>query len=152
VSAFRTHLENELKGTTGRRNLSVYLDSVNLSPGDIYPEELKANIRAARILIVLVSPGWLVSKWCGDEYNLFVQSMQNDPKKTVVPILWYDVKGLNIEPDKQQLLNEISNKYEWADWRTLKYATWDQEALNRAAGDLAERLKRYFPEPLTTDP
>jgi TIR domain len=82
VSDFRIHLENELRGTTGKRELVVFQDKDKLGAGDVYPEVLAENVRAAKVLIILLSPGWLAgSRWCIHEYNIFKKSMALCSKK-----------------------------------------------------------------------
>jgi TIR domain-containing protein len=146
VSAFRIHLENELRGVTGNRELVVFQDKNNLSAGDVYPEVLAENVRAAKVLLILLSPGWLAgSRWCIHEYNIFKQSMALGTKKTVAPVVWYNVDDLNLLPDQQATLKELRDTYQWTHWEDLKVLNWDSETLNRETGKLAIQLKRYFP-------
>src|SRR5262249_21862540 len=146
VSDFRIHLENELRGVTGNRELVVFQDKNNLRAGDVYPEVLAENVRAAKVLLILLSPGWLAgSRWCIHEYNIFKQSMALSSKKTVAPVVWYNVDGLNLLPDQQATLKELRDTYQWTHWEALIHENWDSEKLKRATGELAIDLKSYFP-------
>jgi hypothetical protein len=148
VTNFRGHLEHELRGTTGRRDLNVFQDKNFLDPGAPWPEELRDNVVSARLFLILLSPGWLVSAWCGREYSIFKQSMTEDAKKAVVPVLWYGVEDLTtLEPNQQDLLTEL-RKYNWTDWRVLRllnYESRESEKLNIATCNLAMGLRRHFP-------
>ena len=125
VQLFRNHLENELRGATGKGNLTVFQDTQDLGGGDNYPIELEDQLKTAKIFLIILSPGWLNSDWCGLEYDKFRQSMTVDPKKTILPLLWYSVAGLKFTGKQQERLTEIHNTYEWVNWIELKYENWD---------------------------
>jgi hypothetical protein len=155
VSGFRKHLENELQGAAGNRKVAVFQDKDYLGAGDRYPEILSENICSATVLLILLSPGWLKdSKWCLREYDIFMQSKASDLNKTVAtvhwtvaPVLWYKMDGIEFSAEQQALLKQLKDNYEWINWVDLKYMNWERtensEILNKATGDLAERLRRY---------
>jgi TIR domain len=149
VSGFRKHLENELQGAAGNRKVVVFQDTDYLGGGDSYPEILSENIRSATVFLILLSPGWLKdSEWCLREYDIFMQSKASYPNKTVAPVLWYKMDGIEFSVEQQALLKQLKDNYEWTNWIDLKYMNWEKtensEILNKATGDLAERLRRHI--------
>lgn len=55
--------------------------------------------------------------------------------------------GIEFSVEHQTLLKQLKDNYEWTNWFDLKYMNWERteksEILNKATGDLAERLRRY---------
>jgi hypothetical protein len=55
--------------------------------------------------------------------------------------------GIEFSVEQQTILKQLKDNYEWINWVDLKYMNWERtensEILNKATGDLAERLRRY---------
>ena len=69
VSEFATHLENEIKG---REPASTVFQDESIGTGQVWPDVLRAKLAAADVLLVLVSPAYLLSEWCRKEFEQFV--------------------------------------------------------------------------------
>lgn len=79
--AFVRELEGELKSDPKYGDLKVFLDQDHrpdqgLDPMDPLSDQLCGEIELAGILTVLMSPHYLLSKWCGDELAWWVQSQE----------------------------------------------------------------------------
>lgn len=79
--AFVRELEGELRQDPKFRDLKIFLDQDHrpgqgLDPMDPLSEKLREEIGLASILIVLMSPHYLLSEWCGRELDWWVQSQE----------------------------------------------------------------------------
>ena len=72
-AAFARELERELRSDRRfRQSLRIFLDSDHRAGAGVDPmvpltEQLKAEIGSTALLLVLMSPDYLASTWCGDE-------------------------------------------------------------------------------------
>lgn len=143
VDEFRDHLQTELRKKTGDVSLAVFQDKRDIHGGDKWAEILSAEIASAKLLLVLLSPTWLRSEWCRREYRLFVSSGTNaSTDRPVVPLVWDRVSEDDAKtPEQRSLLAELKN-YQMLTWNELQYEDWKSPEPNKAAGRLAEELKR----------
>jgi len=136
VSAFRERIEAELEiRSPGSR---VFQDKAHLQEGDHFPEVLASELSQADVLLILLSPAWLVSEWCRHEYSLFTQAGQNHERlHRILPVLWVDTPQLVV--NSQDSLARALATINYADWRDLRYGNWDDPAVQKDVGKLAER-------------
>jgi hypothetical protein len=76
--AFARELEAELRQNVKFPDLKIFLDQHHrpgqaVDPMEALTEQLRADIGAAGLLIVLMTPQYLRSNWCGDERNWWVE-------------------------------------------------------------------------------
>lgn len=136
VSALRERIEAELAiRSPGSR---VFQDKAHLKEGDHFPEVLASELSQADVLLILLSPAWLVSDWCRHEYSLFTQAGLNHERlRRILPVLWVDTPQLAVN-SQDSLANALAT-INYADWRDLRYGNWDDPAVQRHVGKLAER-------------
>ena len=72
-----TYFVNNLRGEVNRRigreeNYSLWMD-FRLKGNDELTSELEKQVKAAQTLVLFLSPGWLASKWCQRELELFLE-------------------------------------------------------------------------------
>jgi len=72
-----TYFVNNLRGEVNRRigreeNYSLWMD-FRLKGNDELTSELEKQVEAAQTLLLFLSPGWLASKWCLRELELFLE-------------------------------------------------------------------------------
>ena len=76
--AFVRELEGELRQHPKFHQLAIFVDQAlrpdqGLDPMEALPKQLRAEIGASGLLVVLMSPHYLHSKWCGDERDWWVE-------------------------------------------------------------------------------
>ena len=81
--AFVSELEGELRQHPKFRDLSIFVDQDHRSNQTIDPlepltEQLRDEIGAAGLLIILMSPDYLGSKWCADERDWWLAGQRKD--------------------------------------------------------------------------
>ncbi|SRR5579871_114111 len=143
VSAFRNHLENELRRKTGDKTLTVFQDTVEIGSGERFAERLRAELDAAHILIVLLSPTWLKSDWCRSEYDIYRNS--NPTPRPIVPILWDLVEPSRLNEDERDVYHDLVTNVQMAVWDRLQYQSWQDPQLLEATSKLAKDTAKLFP-------
>jgi hypothetical protein len=143
VEKFRDHLEFELRTKTGNLSLTVFQDKRGIRGGDKWEQVLTEELKSARLLLVLLSPSWLGSKWCRREYELFSAPERDGAmSRPVVPLIWDKVTEVDYAETSEEakVLKQLLI-YQALTWDELKYEDWASPAPNKAAGRLAEELK-----------
>ena len=95
--AFARELEGELREDPKFRGIKLFLDQHHrpdqgLDPMEGLTEQLQNEISASGLLTVLMSPHYLLSKWCAEERNWWVQCQEQHGLATegriVVTRIW----------------------------------------------------------------
>ena len=143
VTKFVERLQNQLRRKSGNVLFSVFQDRSHISPGEKWPDKLAAEVQAAKVLVVLLSPTWIKSTWCKAEYSLFTKVKQpRQKKRIIVPLLWDSFPPAHLLPlddEESRILAEL-RKIHYADWSTLQYDTWSATRPNKALSALAESI------------
>jgi len=136
VSAFREHLEVELAMRSP--GSIVFQDTSHIQQGDNFPHLLADELTKSDVLLVLLSPAWLGSDWCRREYALFTQDgLNSDRLQRILPVLWVETPQLVVSSSDAIARTLASINY--ADWRELRYVSWEDTTNQKAIGKLAER-------------
>jgi hypothetical protein len=137
ISEFRVHIEHHVRRKTGKR-LTVFQDKHFLRGGDKWANVLSDELVSAKLLIILLSPGWLNSEWCRREYTLFCKSGSSRP---IFPLLWDRVLDRHVEKGSEAdaIFSELKT-YQVRDWTRFSDADWQLAETNVAAGKLAEEI------------
>jgi hypothetical protein len=54
---------------------------ISLKPGDVFSDDLVANVRDSTLLLLLLSQNYIDSEWCGKELHHFIRTCANAPDK-----------------------------------------------------------------------
>ena len=143
VTSFHKHFVNELEmAAPGSR---VFLDKENISVGDRFPEKIARGLKDADVLIILVSPKWLSSRWCRKEFELFSKKERaRDRQPCILPMLWVNTPALK-RPGNDAIAKELK-KLQYTDWRELRHETWQNPELLKKVAHLAEKAVALVPE------
>ncbi len=83
VTTLKRNLENQLAVKAGRSDhFRLWLDH-RLEHGTPFSQQLIETIRGSAALLIILSPGYLASDWCGRERDVFLEAMQT---RTARPI------------------------------------------------------------------
>jgi len=75
-------LFNRLEGA----GFKVFIDQRQLLPGEPLANSLQTALGRSKSAVVLISKGWLESKWCQEEGNVLLHRTVEDPAFRVVPV------------------------------------------------------------------
>src|SRR5262249_23948014 len=114
----------------------------NIHGGDRWEQVLSAELTSAKLLLVLLSPTWIRSKWCRREYELFLAAESDGVmSRPVVPLIWDKVDRRDAKTSEEaKVLAQLAACPRFT-WDELKYEDRASPKPNRAAGKLAEELK-----------
>ncbi|MDM0050608.1 TIR domain-containing protein [Variovorax sp. J22R115] len=137
VGAFRERIEAEILGRVpGSR---VFQDKTHLGEGSHFPEALTEELGKADVLLVLLSPAWLLSEWCRNEFALFTADGTNAERlHRILPVLWIETDKLSLSSTDPIARTLAGINY--ADWRTLRHEGWDSKKSRIQVDHLAARL------------
>jgi hypothetical protein len=141
VSTFRERLEAELR--LRDESATVFQDKSVIASGDNFPEVLATHLACSDVLVVLLSPAWLKSKWCQREFELFVtaEAGRGRPPR-ILPLLWVSTSLSQPQPD-DPIANQIAKQLQplqYSNWRDLRKRDWKSEALKNEVDLLADRI------------
>lgn len=74
ITHFTNDLQIQLSRKLGRREYFNLWKDFRLKGSDAVTPEIEKQVRGAATLLILFSPGWLESKWCRKELELFQES------------------------------------------------------------------------------
>lgn len=84
ISHFTNHLNNELSRKLGRKDSYSFWQDFRLQGSDAITPEIEKQVKEAKILLILFSPGWLASSWCQRELKLFCEGHPDITKRIFV--------------------------------------------------------------------
>ena len=145
VADFAAHLQRETQNKTGQTALRIFIDTQYIAPGAKWSPALESELASARMLLILLSPTWIRSTWCRQEYSKFVaRSQERAVDRPIVPIIWDDVSFDDCQTDDERAILSLILEHQAVPWGDLQYETWASERLRKTIGQLAVRLKPYF--------
>jgi len=91
VSALSETLTGRVNGMLTNAQFTIWRDST-VPTGSLWESSIENELRSSDILIVLLTPRWMNSEWCRNEYLLF-EEIESDRNvgPCVIPILAKDV-------------------------------------------------------------
>nr|VFJ65339.1 MAG: TIR domain-containing protein [Candidatus Kentron sp. FM]VFJ65453.1 MAG: TIR domain-containing protein [Candidatus Kentron sp. FM]VFK09301.1 MAG: TIR domain-containing protein [Candidatus Kentron sp. FM] len=105
---------------------TIWLDYEKLRGGNRVSDTIRERLHQSRLLIPILSKGWLDSPWCRDELEIFLGQHGPDSKR-LFPVWMEPVQGLPAPLDD-----------------LLKYKFWYQD-------EKKQPRTRWFPDPDPTD-
>lgn len=115
----------------------VFQDTQHMLDGQHFPEVLATELRRADVLLALVSPAWLQSDWCRQEFSLFTDDATDSARlHKILPVLWVDTPDMHAR--SLDLVARTMASINYSDWRDLRYESWDDSNNQRQLGKLAE--------------
>ena len=129
ITALTSELQNRVNLKFANDRFVIWRDEDRIRLADKWEDKIKAELRSADILIVLLTPSWLGSEFCLKEYEIFqqVEAQLGDDDHTasyVAPIIAqeFDDKSLS---EQQRGVNQAIRMRQYqrllaADFLTLK--------------------------------
>jgi hypothetical protein len=144
VSDFRDHFEFHVQRKTGKP-LTVFQDKRNIHGGEEWARILSDELDSAKLLLILLSPGWLNSEWCRKEYTLFCNSNNSSRTRPIFPLMWDKVLDDHVEKGSEAdaIFSELK-KYQIRDWTGFSDDNWGSPDINKSAGTLATEIHRLL--------
>lgn len=120
--------------------IEIFFDKSSLGWGDDWETRIEEAVIFTSFFIPVISPRYLASDACRRELQLFVRKAEAiGQTDLVLPLVWFEVPELH-EADPTDDLIAIIKRYQWADWRELRFEDRSSGAYRRAVAQLAQRL------------
>jgi len=140
-------IAQEVNGRLGGQDFAFWVDKKNLRAGDQWRTHLHAVLADCDFLVVLVSPAFLRSDVCHEEFDTFRGRFSDTGcDGRIIPILLRDIpEGSRRISKPQYAFRDRLKAYQRRDWRAL--ADLDTEARTHefrgTAADIADQIHRF---------
>lgn len=121
-------------------SIDLFLDKDALEWGDRWKDKIDESLASVAFFMPVITPRYLMSPECRRELQFFARRAENlGIKELVLPLYYVRVPALEAEmPDDGLVV--ILKKFQWEDWRELRYEDRASKAYRQAVSRLAERL------------
>ena len=120
--------------------IELFLDKDALEWGDDWRDKIDASLASVAFFIPVLTPRYFMSPECRRELQFFARrAEQLGIKELVLPLHYVDVPAFGDELVKDDLI-ALVRKFQWEDWRDLRYVDVTAEAYRRGVSGLASRL------------
>jgi hypothetical protein len=121
--------------------IELFLDvEGGLSWGEDWEKKLQESVARVAFFIPVLTPRYFASASCRSELNTFARTASDlGIRDLLLPVLYVDVPGLHDETPSDDLV-ALVKRYQWEDWRTLRFANRESGEYRKAVVELASRL------------
>lgn len=120
--------------------LSLFLDRDVISWGEAWRKKIDDSLSSVAFFIPVITPRYFKSAECRRELQFFArQFVRQNISELILPLLYLDVTSLLAEESTDEL-GSILKKFQWEDWRELRFAELSSENYRRGVARLAQRL------------
>jgi TIR domain len=120
--------------------IEIFLDRNALSWGDNWREKIDLSLASILFFVPVITPRFLLSSECRRELQEFVRGAERlGIRELVLPLVYADVLALHEESSTDETV-ALVKKYQWEDWRDLRFEDANSSTYRRAVARLAKRL------------
>lgn len=140
LSALCKRLQDEVEVQTGAR-WSVFYDKT-ADPGKDWESRVNSELEKSSVFIVVVTPSYLESQWCRNEWEAILEKETRSRKKPlIVPVMYLGKEDRLM----QDALGKEIMKRNCLDWRKLRFESFTSPRLKRemetAASAISDALE-----------
>jgi tetratricopeptide (TPR) repeat protein len=144
VDSYTVTLAKRVNARLTKAELAIWRDTDRLRTGDRWDPTIEQELRASKILIVLLSPPWIGSDYCRKEYAIF-EEVESPGGDYVAPIMIYDLKEevpFFDDSQKQTYAKLLERQFK----RVLASESPEPShvVLEKIAEDIARMIRRLF--------
>jgi len=149
LSGLRSILQRQLQQKYGREPIKIFQDVAAIPPGADWNNKITEALHSSTFLIPIITPNFLESEWCNQEFFLFLEREQAIAKefpelaasKRIFPIFYIDIT--DVEAFDSRLLPEL-RKRQWANFRDLIYKEDTHESVRLRLDQIAEGIVKVL--------
>lgn len=120
--------------------IELFLDRDALEWGDDWESKIDESLATVAFFIPVMTPRYFESPQCRREVQFFARRAENlGLKELVLPLLYVSVPKLDEDEPNDELV-ELLKKFQWEDWRDLRFEERSSKEYRQAVSRLAERL------------
>ena len=136
ITQLAGRLEGALKAFTGQADLKVFIDRTDIKWGDAWKVRIAEGLAESAILIIIVTPRYLLSNECRNEVEDFLALSGRE--RWLLPIYYIEVPNLDVRDDP--VSRAVWNQ-QYEDWRDLRTVSRTSIKVRKAIEKLAKRIR-----------
>ena len=138
LSKFHDRLVDELRAQSGIE-IKVFKDDDDIELGERWHERLERGLATSTFLLPIITPSFLTSKYCRNEFDTFLEhERDHDRDDLVLPVYYIDCSYLSAaanEPPAETLRLVLERQY--FDWRKVRMLPPGHQKTQQARAELA---------------
>lgn len=121
-------------------SIDLFLDKDALGWGDDWQEKVDESLSSVAFFIPVLTPRYFISSECRRELRFFGdKAIALGITELVMPLLYVDVAAIHeAEPDDEAI--QVVKKFQWVDWRELRWTDPGSSDYRQNVARLAGRL------------
>lgn len=121
-------------------SIDIFVDRSALGWGDDWETEIEKAVLSTSFFIPVITPRYFLSQACRREFQLFLRKADNlGLSELILPLVWLDVRDLHESEVTDDLIASVK-RFQWVDWRELRFEDRNSTPYRRAVAGLAKRL------------
>lgn len=121
-------------------SIDIFVDRSTLGWGDDWESEIEKAVLSTSFFIPVITPRYFLSQACRREFQLFLRKADNlGLSELILPLVWLDVRDLHESEVTDDLILSVK-RFQWVDWRELRFEDRNSTPYRRAVAGLAKRL------------
>jgi len=118
----------------------LFLDRDDLAWGHEWEAKLGNSLAAVAFFVPVLTPRYFASSACLSELNTFARrATALGVGELLMPILYMNVPGIEDDTPPNEAM-ALVRRFQWVDWRELRFADRESGDYRRAVAELAARL------------
>lgn len=132
--------------------INLFLDRDSLAWGDDWRSEIDQGLQTAVFFVAIITPRYFMSSECRRELQTFAREAERiGVRNLILSIVYVDVPGL-LDDTTQDEAIKLVKKFQWEDWRELRFAEPSSGEYRKAVAKLAQQLANANQEILVREP
>ncbi len=120
--------------------LQLFLDQISLKWGDDWRKRVDGFLESAAFFIPVITPRYFMSRECRREFRNFVERSEAlGISELILPLYYMNVQALNSDSSDDDLV-DLVRRFQWMDWRDLRFKAIETEDYRRALSAVVDRL------------
>ncbi len=123
-------------------DVSLFIDSESINWGDNWRRTLRSSVDATNFFMPAVTPNYLNSQACREEYLQFEARLSETPQNRILPLVWQQIPHLN-QDSTDPVLNSIKQT-QWLDVESLQDLMPSSPEYKKQARAIARKLQEII--------
>ena len=120
--------------------IELFLDKDAIEWGEEWPQKIDDNLASVAFFIPVITPRYFMSSACRRELRAFARRAERPGLEgLLLPLYYVDVPSLEDESVEDDLIRMV-RKFQWQDWRELRWKDTTSEEYRRGVDAIVTRL------------
>ena len=143
LTEFRERLRTEVQIQTGDE-FPIFLDRDDVALGQDWSQRIREVFQEeVTFLIPIITPGFFKSEACRSELEMFLDREKSLGRRDLVlPVYYVHCPVLDDDTRRSaDRLAQVIASRQWADWRGLRFESFDSVEVNKAVAQIADQIR-----------